>query len=245
MNRLEAPASLPQFRSLPALGIVGALRWEVAPLLRKLEGVKRIGPRRFAFLLGGEPAVLAICGMGMENAGQAAEELARSFRLRGLLMLGFAGALTDSLRRGDVVLAEQVIQQSTGERFDCRTDLLPVRCTHRGTLLMTDRVIRSAGEKRRLGKDWGALAVDTESAGVARAAARAGLPFAAVRSITDASGQSIFIDFERCRRDDGQLSIWRIVREGMTTPHGVRNLYGLARASRQAAASLAGAFGAI
>lgn len=241
MKRSGADSILPESRTLPMVGMVGAFRWEVEPLLRNLPGVKRLRPKRYSFFLGGEPVVLSISGMGMENALRAAEELVQTFPLRGLVMLGFAGALVESLRPGDVVLADQVIEQTTGERFDCQTDLWPVRFAHRGKLLMTDRVIRSAAEKRQLGQDWGAVAVDTESAGVARAAGRAGLPFAVVRSITDSSEQSIFIDFERCRREDGQLSWWKIVGEAMTTPEGIRDVWRFARSSRQAAASLAAA----
>jgi hypothetical protein len=78
-----------------------------------------------------------------------------------------------------------------------------------------------------------------ESAGVARAALDAGLPFAAVRSITDASSQSFAIDFQRCRSEHGGLSYWKIVWEAFKSPRGIQDLMQLAGNSRRAAGNLA------
>jgi len=155
--------------------------------------------------------------------------------------LGFAGGLVESLNAGDVIVADRVFDQETRERFDCDADLWPLEGVQRGSLLSVPKVITSVAEKRRLAREWGAVAVDMESAGVARAAAEAGGAFCAIKSITDSSNQSISIDFERCRSEHGQLSLFRMAREGMRSPQRIRDLWTLAHGARLAARSLAAA----
>ncbi len=230
-SRLEAGATY--------LGLVAAFSWEVWPLLRKQQRVERLPERRYHFRWRKEPVVLAIAGAGAENAYRAADALARNFRLRGLVSVGFAGGLSDALGAGEVVLASEVIEQETGERFACQTALLPIAPVLTGSLLSVSAVVNTAEEKRQLAERWGAVALDMESGGVARAAQGAGLPFGVVKSITDGSNQSIAIDFQRCRSDDGGLSSWKIVRAALTSPGGLRDLWKLAGSSRRAAGNLA------
>ncbi|MBI1956504.1 MAG: hypothetical protein HYS38_08935 [Acidobacteria bacterium] len=227
---------------LPRLGIVAALRWEVQSLLRKRFRARRLYDNVYSLEIGQDLAVLTIGGISAQNSFRAARELTEKFQVQGLLTLGFAGGLADSLLPGDVVLADRVVDLSTGEQFPCRGDLLPVRVAQRGVLLSANRVIGSAAEKRRLGVDYKAVAVDMESAGVARAAALAGVPFAAIKSITDASGQSISIDFQGCQSEHGGLSAIRMVQKGFQSWQGMRDLWALGLGARLAARNLGAAF---
>jgi nucleoside phosphorylase len=221
------------------LAMIAAFRWEVAALLRRQRNVSRLGDGRFRFLLQGEPVVLAIAGAGAVNAYRAACELIHDFSAAGVVSIGFAGGLRETLRAGELLVAEEVIEQSSGEHYPCRTQLLPLDGAMHGPLLSAAAVVNSAETKRALAARWNALAVDLESSGVARASKEMGVPLGAIKSITDASDQSISIDFQRCRSDDGGLSTWKIVREGMTSPQGVRDLWRLMGSSRRAAGRLA------
>ena len=225
------------------LGLVAAFWWEVRPMLKKQREVRRLGRRLYALTLHNAPVVLAISGAGPENACRAAQELVRQFPLRGLVSVGFAGGLSESLQPGELVLADSVIEEKSHERFICDEMLLPIASGQRGGLLSVSDVLHSPDQKRRLGTRWGALAADMESAGVARAARDAELPFGALKSITDSSGESIAIDFQRCRSDDGGLSSWKIVREGLASPQSLLDLWRLAGNSRRAAGTLALALG--
>jgi adenosylhomocysteine nucleosidase len=153
--------------------------------------------------------------------------------------IGFAGGLAESLAPGDIVAADRVADARTGEAFDCSDALWPVENAHVGGLLCATRVIASAVEKRSLGGEWNAVAVDMESAGVARAASEGGVAFAAIKAITDAAGQSISIDFARCQSDDKRFSLRKIMIEGLRTPNGILDLWTLARGARAAARALA------
>ena len=221
------------------LAIVAAFRREVSELLRRQPQVSRLGNHCFRFELKGVPVVLAIAGAGRENAYRAACDLNREFLVTGLVSIGFAGGLRESVRAGELVLAEEVIEGATGERYPCHAGLLPIDSAVQGSLLSAATVVISPDEKRALERRWGAIAVDMESGGVARASKELGVPFAALKSITDVSDQSIAIDFQRCRSDDEGLSSWKIVREGMANPRGLRDLWRLAGSSRRAAGKLA------
>jgi nucleoside phosphorylase len=195
------------------------------------------------FSLRGEAVWLALCGMGAENSCRAARELLDRGKVRGLVTLGFAGALADSLAPGEIVIADRVFDQQSKEQFECDGELFPLPNARRGSLLSAAEVIASVAEKRRLAREWGVVAADMESAGVARAAAQAGVPFCAIKAITDTSEQSISIDFARCRSDDNGLSVRKIVREAMRSARGMRDLWMLAHGARVAARSLAAALG--
>ncbi|MEH3085351.1 MAG: 5'-methylthioadenosine/adenosylhomocysteine nucleosidase [Xylophilus ampelinus] len=67
---------------------------------------------------------------------------------------------------------------------------------HRGLLASGDRFVAAAGEAAALRAALpGALAVDMESAAVAQACADHGLPFAAVRTISDRADDTAHVDF--------------------------------------------------
>lgn len=225
-----------------SIGLVAAVPWEVRPLLRRQNGVQKDGAV-YSLLVGGMPAHLIVAGMGAENAYRAARRLVERFGAGGLVTIGFAGALADSLAPGDIVVADQVLDQRTGERFACTSEAWPIRNARRGGLLSAAEVISAAAEKRALAGQWGAVAVDMESAGVGRAAAESGVPFSAIKAITDTAAQSISIDFANCRSDDNRLSYWKIVREGVRTSQSIRDLWMLAGGARVAARALAAALG--
>ncbi len=224
------------------IGLVAAFSWEVRRLLHRQSGVRKNG-RVFSFSVGDRPVHLIVAGMGTENSYREARQLLERFRVRGLVTLGFAGALADSLILGDIVVADRVLDQRTGEQFDSDCELWPIETAHRGGLLSATEFIASVAEKRRLAGEWSAVAVDMESAGVARAAAESGVAFSVIKAITDTAAQSISIDFARCRSEHNGLSLWKIVKEGMRISGGIRTLWRLALGAHVAAGSLAAALG--
>lgn len=234
------------------IGIVAALRWEVRSLLRhgsaaRVELPSLFPDRRsrtreiYELTLGGHRVVLMVGGAGNENSYRAAQYLARSYPLRGLVSVGFAGGLSAGVGAGDVIAASKVADIASKRWFLCDSALLPARCDLQGDLVAANEVVSTAAEKRALGAEWHAVAVDMESAGVAGAALEAGLPFHALKCITDSVEQSLAIDFNRCRSEDKDFSLWAVVWQGLTTFQGVGDLVRLAWNSRRAASALAAA----
>ena len=118
---------------------------------------------------------------------------------RALVSFGIAGGLDPALRPGDLVLAEQ-IHSAEGETFACDPDLharweaeaRAAGLRHSGGILLgSARPITSVAEKWDLHESSGAVAVDMESAAVARVAAGAGIPVLAVRAIADPAERTL------------------------------------------------------
>lgn len=187
---------------------------------RALLGLERPG---IALHLGGMGAAAAA------DAGAAAA--ARS--PRGLIAVGFCGALDPALRVGDVVAAERVVDERTGEGFAADPGLLAAAPGRRGVLVSARRIARTPGDRALLRGD----AVDLESASLARAAAAAGVPFLALRAVTDTTRHRL-PDFERMAAGAGTLGPWRGVAYFLRRPQELPRLVRLAPASARAGRAL-------
>jgi adenosylhomocysteine nucleosidase len=105
------------------------------------------------------------------------------YRPSQIVSAGFSGAVVSGLRVGDLVVGDDVCD---GEGV-CRPATWPVAAAPypRGRLLTVSHIVGRPEEKRRLGEQSGAVAVDMESAVVARVCAEAGVPFGCLRAISD------------------------------------------------------------
>jgi 4-hydroxy-3-methylbut-2-enyl diphosphate reductase len=125
-------------------------------------------------------------GFGPDRARSAAVAAA-SRPGSAVAVLGFCGALDDSLEPGDVVVADE-LRVDGGEpvRCECSASVAGALTeagvrARRGPLLSVPRMVRGR-ERARLAED-GSIAVDMESAWLAEAAA--GRPFTALRAVVD------------------------------------------------------------
>ncbi len=110
------------------------------------------------------------------------------YRPKIILSAGFSGALCQDRKVGDVVLATEVADLD-GHRWPVPwPGTLPPGewrpALHPGRILAA-RGIASAQEKQTLGQQYDALAVDMESAAVARLCTKHGVPFGCARVISD------------------------------------------------------------
>ncbi|MEX2139207.1 MAG: hypothetical protein WD894_08100 [Pirellulales bacterium] len=197
--------SAPNRELLPChVGLVVALPLESGYFEDRLAGVISIKGHGFTVRTGGlhgRGVAVAISGHGRAAAAQAAEALIAGHRPRWLISAGFAGGLQSELTRSDIVMADGVVGEH-GERLSI--DLrLPGgeeglgRGIHVGRLLTVDRIIHKAGEKRALGEQHQAIAVDMESLAVAQVCQREKQRFLAIRAITDTVDDELPRDVER------------------------------------------------
>jgi adenosylhomocysteine nucleosidase len=117
-----------------------------------------------------------------------------------IVSAGFAGALCPDLRRNDILVADR-LQTTSGDEMPVDlpaglTAALQHRDVHRGTLLTADRVIRVPSEKRAIGRQYGAMAVDMETFAVADVCRQRGVPFSSIRVINDTSDEVLPTDVE-------------------------------------------------
>jgi hopanoid-associated phosphorylase len=151
-----------------------------------------------------------------EQATAAADAGAKAF-----LSFGVAGALSPMLRTGDCVIASAVhIGQRhvhADERWTAAIkERLPATLT--APILGMDAIIDSAREKRRQFARTGAAAVDTESHVVAAIAAERGLPFAAIRVITDTAVVNLPPAALDAIGPDGKPKFWRVLGSVLLSP---------------------------
>lgn len=134
-----------------------------------------------------QPGIVAIAGGGV--AAQLEERLDAAARegAAGIVSYGLAGGLAGGLGIGDWVVGSRLcgaIEHGChpGWRDAISTCLPNARV---GAFFADGRMIDTVAEKRALGVEHAALAVDMESHVAARVAKAHGLPFAIVRIISD------------------------------------------------------------
>ncbi len=142
------------------------------------------------------PLVASVGGNSHE-----AERTARSFVVAGvtrLVSFGIAGGLEPSLSPGDIVLADGVwlpdgkMAPTDSAWVELTVERMGInRTAVRGIVAGSDKALVSVEEKAALRSHSGAVAVDMESHGVARAAAATGKPLLVVRAIADPSTRSL------------------------------------------------------
>ena len=163
-----------------------------------------------------------------------------------ILFAGFAGALTDSLHVGDIVLADEVLD-AHGKRWPTTwpTPFPEGHWTpplHRGRLLTVDRMIAMPEEKRRLGEQTAAVAVDMESAHFAARCTQAGIPFGCVRAISDEVTTPLSPNLASLL-SGGAVSPWRLLTALARRPRMSPELLRLARDTKRASEQLGLALG--
>jgi len=164
-------------------------------------------------------------GSGQNNVLNASHRLI-SGGVSSLILLGMSGGIRSDLRTGDIIVADSVIDTAGKGAFSCwKTDPSAVAFAHR-ILLETDLsccrgAIATAGApvikaeaKKDLFAQTRALAVDMESAAVARAADEAGLSFFILRAVCDGPDTDLPAEITHCFDDEGNFQ-WRPLFEGI------------------------------
>ncbi len=129
-------------------------------------------------------------GGGRADGAAAAAQRLVERGVGGLVSFGLAGGLDPALDPGTVLVPAAVLLDA--ERWDA-DDALSRRLGGGtpGALYGGGEVVATAAAKAALLARTGAVAVDLESAAVARAARRHGLPFAALRAVCDGAGRGL------------------------------------------------------
>lgn len=186
---------------------------------------------------------LVVGGMGRERAERAARQLV-ACGVDGLVSWGVAGGLDPALEAGVVILADAImlsdgsaLSSDAGWRQRLEITLDSRVPTTTVPLLHSDRVLSSVEEKRRSWERWRAAAVDMESAAIAAVAVEFGLPWLAVRVVTDTASTNLPPSVAASGGDDGRLRPAAIARLALS-PRIWPDLVRLAGSARAAARSM-------
>ena len=178
---------------------------------------------------------LGIVEIGGGGEGGATEAAARLVA-RGataLVSFGLCGGLDPKLVAGDLVVPDSVMSGEAKWDTDAalRARLGPGAS---GALYGGGELLTRAAQKRNLHRTVGAVAVDLESAAVARA----GLPFAVLRAVCDPAGRSLPHVAEIAIDGRGRIGALRVFIAVLKRPHQLASLLGLARDAGRARRAL-------
>ena len=185
-----------------------------------------------------------IVGAGDPRRTAALVEIAAQ-RAKCLVSFGVAGGLAPHLRPGQVILSAEVIGDDRRWRSNPRfhrqvSDLASRIGAVGGPVLGASDILSTEEDKTRAWRDTGALAVDLESAIVARTAEAAGLPFLVLRTVADPATRELPPAALIPLSENGTPSLTRVLSEVLRRPQQIAALFGLARETRQALTALAG-----
>lgn len=223
----------------PKLAIITALKEEHSAISAALKG---------------QPVTVVRAGVGCEAAARATRELLSANAPKLICFSGFCGGLNDALAVGDVVLSSTLRSAPLNATYpvDLGFDLQALCAAlqaaaipnHLGTIVTVSQPVFSTEDKRRLGQQHNALAVDMESYAVAQAAGTASKVFA-LRTVSDSVGDALPPEIGEFLDANGDVRMGRVARFALLPPTNLSVLMGLKARSDKAAKSLAAAWAAI
>ncbi|WP_298425762.1 phosphorylase [Rhodoblastus sp.] len=185
-------------------------------------------------------------GLTIVGGGSAARVeglLDQAGRLDAVLSFGVVGGLAPHLRSGDLLAPEAVLSHSAV--YPChvgwaRSLARRLPGAHKGALLGVDEPIRTPEHKRRLHDETRAVAVDMESHGAARFAAKHGLPFAVLRAVSDPQHRAVPAAALAGFKADGSADVFAVLAALVRSPGQTASLVRTARDARAAFDALLG-----
>ncbi len=234
MRAGSSPYTIDEAGSASDIAVISALAFEHASLDARIDALNQ------------SPIHVYQCGPGQDRAYDATRT-ALAAGATAIVSWGVAGGLQRGLRSGTIVVPRRVRAQS-GAVFDtdsrwrmqlCRSlkTRFPV---DEGDLYQSPDVLKTATEKAAIATTTGAVAVDMESAAIARASADARRPFVAVRVVVDTSEDSLPAGVEAWIDEAGNRkpgAAWAV----LVNPRDWPSLVNLFRRYRAARRSLAAA----
>ena len=182
-----------------------------AALPMEIAGIKALGNFTKAALPGGveyysggvrdKDVALFVSGMGEERAYKAAKAACAELRPVAYICIGLSTALEERIGPGGVVVGESAISPDRSVTYPADASLLSTAraaledAATFAPLTASLRVAWRSVDKRLIAAHCPAAALDMESFGAAKACAEAGVPFLAVRAISDSLDEDLPVDF--------------------------------------------------
>lgn len=196
-------------------GVIGAMTEEVEMLKNDMAitgTVSLYGLTFYEGMLADRNVVVVYSGIGKVNAAVTTSLLIDRFMCTAVIFTGVAGSLNSDIGIMDVVISEAVVQadfdlQALGyepgrlAEFDTRDipadktlvasakkaagNVISAENVYTGLIATSDRFVSDEELKASLSSDFGALCTEMEGAAIGQTAARAGVPFVIIRTISD------------------------------------------------------------
>ena len=199
--------------------VFAALPWERRAASRALgASASPIGPRTWPIRLAGRSGVLVETGIGPSRARAAALAAPAA---KAWVAMGCAGALVGWLRRGQGIVATEIVVLEADGRVAARmaaagTPLAAMAARHgvrllEGSVAGSPAVLATAEAKAAAAAASGALVVDMESGALAEVARERAIPFHVLRVVLDAAGESLPFGPDLIDERTGSLRMGRAI----------------------------------
>ena len=217
------------------VAIIAAFPGELKPLVRNWPHSTRDGTRFWAQRGDKkeweEEWIAACAGAGQSAATRAFAAIEAGGPIDLVFSVGWVGALRAEIAPGSAHNIAGVIDVRTGERFRCDAGA--------GDLwLATSPTVANAKEKLRLASAYNAALVDMEAAALARLAAMRGIPFYAIKGVSDGFNDHL-PDFNRFLSPSGQFELARFTLFAAFRPWHWPSLVRMGENSKRASQSIA------
>ena len=230
---------------------------EVKPLLNiysidldsgiQLDGLGTSSP--IVWHIRSQNALVCLCGMGRGRALESAQLVIRRFKPLMLVSAGFCGALSASLKAGQVVGAEALLNTVYSQPSGLGLEILyrlnaekaiPGSNIELVKALTSAKVIVTVKEKTALLSRFGAAVVDMEASSIAAAAQKFNLPWNAIKVVSDEASFAMPLNFnDFSDEESGQVNKSKVIFEVFKRPVLISRLCHLAKNSSRAAKNLA------
>jgi adenosylhomocysteine nucleosidase len=191
-------------------GIVVALSEELTTLTSK-----KLDAGQCVFIT--DKLLVAYSGAGPTNAKAAAELLVAKGATR-LISWGCAGALRASLKPGDLILADKLmdavnieIAVNAGWHSYTKEILAPFVVVHTGCLVESTSIVSSSKDKKQLHSMTNAIALDMETIAIARVATKYMLPFLSIRAIVDPVNMNLPLAISHSLNKRGEVVLGKLL----------------------------------
>ncbi len=216
------------------LAIIAAMPGELKPLVAGWPHSTRAGIHFWVQRNEDEEWIAACAGAGQSAATRAFAGIEDGGPVDLVFSVGWAGALRPEIATGSAHNVAGVIDVRTGERFHCEAGT--------GDLwLATSPKVADRAEKRRLATTYNTALVDMEAAAIARLASMRGIPFYAIKGVSDGANDRL-PDFNPFLTPEGRFRLVPFALSSLVRPWYWPALLRMGDNSRKASQSIAELF---
>ena len=213
-----------------------AMPMELRPLRRRL-GLRKT-TLGYAGRIGDRAVIAVITGIGPTLAEAATCRLLDAVDVDLVIVVGIAGAVESHTPIGTLVLPRLVISRVDGRGHQPTPLAID---SVRGTLCTTDQLLLDPALYADL-RAHGVVALDMETAAVAKACEERGVPWSVVRAISDRAGEGLVDpDTIDLTHPDGRPNLSAVIRYLVKHPTALHRLIRLAKDANLAAEQAADA----
>jgi adenosylhomocysteine nucleosidase len=221
------------------IAFVCAMPMELRPLRRRLRLHKAgLG---YAGRIGERPVVAVVSGMGTSLAHAATIRLLDAVDVEWVIVVGIAGAIENQTPIGTLMLPQLVINGADGSEHRPTPLGVGLGTMAHGKLWTSDELLLDPALHADLRAD-GVLALDMETAAVAKVCDERGVPWSVVRAISDHAGDgSVDAEIVGLSHPDGRPNFSAVTRYLVRHPCALPRLLRLAKGANLAAGRAADA----